>query len=737
MFFISPCGISPADYLTLFQETCGLYLSLWNLSRRLSYTISGDLWALSLLVESLLPIILHYFRRLVGFISPCGISPADYLTLFQETCERYLSLWNLSSRLSYTISGDLCSLSLLVESLPLNILHYFRRVVFFISSCGISPVDYLTLFQESCVLYLSLLNLSSRLSYTISGELCSLSLLVESLPPIILHYFRRLVLFISSCGISPADYLTLFQETCVLYLSLWNLSRRLSYTISGDLCSLSILVESLPPVILHYFRRLVGFISPCGISPADYLTIFQETCVLYLSLWNLSRRLSYTISGDLWALSLLVESLPPIILHYFRRLVGFISPCGISPADYLTLFQESCVLYLFLWNLSRRLSYTISGDLCSLSLLVESLPPIILHYFRRLVLFIYPCGISPAGYLTLFQETSGLYLSLWNLSRRLSYNISGDLCSLSLLVESLPPVILHYFRRLVGFISPCGISPADYLTLFQETCGLYPSLWNLSRRLSYTISGDLWALSLLVESLPPIILHYFRRLVGFISPCGISPADYLTLFQETCGLYLSLWNLSRRLSYTISGDLWALSLLVESLPQIILHYFRRLVFFISPCGISPADYLTLFQETCGLYPSLWNLSRRLSYTISGDLWALSLLVESLPPIILHYFRRLVGFISPCGISPADYLTLFQETCGLYLSLWNLSRRLSYTISGDLCSLSLLVESLPPIILHYFRRLVGFISPSRISPADYLTLFQETCGLYLSLWNLSH
>ena len=121
--------------------------------------------------------------------------------------------------------------------------------------------------------------------------------------------------------------------------------------------------------------------------------------------------------------------------------------------------------------------------------------------------------------------------------------------------------------------------------------------------------------------------------------------------------------------------------------------------FISPCGISPADYLTLFQETCALYLSLWNLSRRLSYTVSGDLCSLSLLVESLPPIILHCFRRLVLFISPCGISPADYLTLFQETCALYLSLWNLSRRLSYTISGDLCSLSVLVEPLPPIILH--------------------------------------
>ena len=678
MLFISPCGTSPADYLTLFQETCALYLSLWNLSRRLSYTISGDLCSLSLLVESLPPIILHYFRRLVLFISPCLISPADYLTLFQETCALYLSLLNLSRRLSYTVSGDLCSLSLLVESLPPIILHYFRRLVLFISPCY---------------------NLSRRLSYTVSGDLCSLSLLVESLPPIILHYFRRLVLFISPCGISPADYLTLFQETCALYLSLWNLSRRLSYTISGDLCSLSLLVESLPPIILHYFRRLVLFISPCWTSPVDYLTLFQETCALYLSLLNLSRRLSYTISGDLCSLSLRVESLPPIILHYFRRLVLFISPCGISPADYLTLFQETCALYLSLWispadyltlfqetcalylslwNLSRRLSYTISGDLCSLSLLVESLPPIILHYFRRLVFFISPYWISPTDYLTLLQETCALYLSLLNLSRRLSYTISGDLCSLSLLVESLPPIILHYFRRLVLFISPC---------------------WILSRRLSYTSSGDLCSLSLRIESLPPIILHYYRRLVLFISPCWTSPVDYLTLFQETCALYLSLLNLSRRLSYTISGDLCSLSLLVESLPPIILHYFRRLVLFISPCGTSPADYLTLVQETCALYLSLWNLSRRLSYTSSGDLCSLSLLVEPLPLIILHYFRRLVLFISPCGISPADYLTLFQETCALYLSLWNLSRRLSYTISGDLCSLSLLVESLPPIILH--------------------------------------
>ena len=269
------------------------------------------------------------------------------------------------------------------------------------------------------------------------------------------HHFRRLVLFISPSRISPADYLTLLQETCALYLSLWNLSRRLSYTISGDLCSLSLLVESLPPIILHYYRRLVLFISPCGISPADYLTLFQETCALYLSLWNLSHRLSYTISGDLCSLSLLVESLPPIILHYFRRLVLFISPCGISPTDYLTLFQETCALYLSVLNLSHRLSYTISGDLCSLSLRIESLRPIILHYFRRLVLFISPCGISPTDYLTLFQETCALYLSLWNLSRRLSYTISGDLCSLSLLVESLPPIILHYFRRLVLFISPC------------------------------------------------------------------------------------------------------------------------------------------------------------------------------------------------------------------------------------------------------------------------------------------
>ena len=95
-----------------------------------------------------------------------------------------------------------------------------------------------------------------------------------------------------------------------------------------------------------------------------------------------------------------------------------------------------------------------------------------------------------------------------------------------------------------------------------------------------------------------------------------------------------------------------------------------------------------------------------SYTISGDLCCLSLPVESLPSIILHYFRRLLLFISPCGISPADYLTLFQETCYLYLSLWNLSRRLSYIISGDLCSLSLLVESPASIILHFVRPGMG-------------------------------